>query len=93
MIPRQPGELYINLWRARDGSVEAQAFTDYSDALEEIGAEYPAMSYAGTVTVPPAGSAAIVEDLSQAAHHYAVDATDEWLEQHALRQRHHSRVL
>ena len=93
MTPRRPGELYINLWRARDGSVEAQAFADYGDALEEIGAEYPAMRYAGTVTVPASGNAATVEDLSRAAHQHAVEATDEWLDQQALRQRHHSRVL
>jgi len=55
-------------------------FTDRREALEEIGAEYPGMKYAGTATLPKTGTAALFEDWSDEAHRHAMEATEEWLE-------------
>lgn len=71
---------YVNVWRARDGGLEVAAFVVRDQALEEIGAGYPDMEYAGTATLPKTGAQANFEDWSQNAHQYAVEATDGWLE-------------
>jgi hypothetical protein len=90
-MPETPALLFINVWKARDGSHEASTFSDRLDALEEIGAEYPSLRYTGTVTVPRTGAAAMFEDWSAEAHRHAVEATDDWLERE--RQAHLARVL
>jgi hypothetical protein len=88
-----PAQLYLNLWRTRDGSHEASTFARPADALEEIAAEYPGLTYAGTVTLSLADSQSRFEDWSAAAHHYAIDATQDWLDEQRERQAHRQNVL
>jgi hypothetical protein len=71
--------LFINVWKARDGSHESSTFAARRDALDEIGAEYPGLKYAGTVTLARTGSMAVFEDWSEEAHRHAMEATDDWL--------------
>lgn len=86
--------LYVNIWKARDGSFEAQAHVSRDDALDEIGAEYPDMGYAGTATLPLVGSAPLTfDDWSEEAHRHAIEANAEWLEEQRERRILTSRVL
>jgi len=69
---------YVNIWKARDGSFEADAFSIPDQALEEIGAGYPNVTYVGTATLPAHGTEAKFEDWRDEAHRVAQEAADEW---------------
>lgn len=87
-----PALLYVNVWKSKDGSFEAEAFALRDQALEEIGAGYPLMTYAGTVMLPTTGTAATFEDWSEEAHRHAMESTEEWLDEQGANGAHRDEV-
>lgn len=84
---------YVNVWRARDGTLETEAFVVRDQALEEIGAGYPNVTYIGTATLPKFGDQAAFEDLSEEAHHQAMEATEDWLGEQRERRALQGKLL